>query len=195
MHGIQGLHYQYDYIDPAFQQELIDQIDAHPWDNTLKRRTQMYGWRYDYKARRVTKEMYLGVLPKFLLDLACAIYIDEFTDNVPDQVIINEYQPGQGISAHIDCQPCFGPHIISLSLGSTVPMVFRPTNLGSPFQHTSINSLSLDLEPGMLLTLSEDARYRWTHEIPARKFDPVPDEEPRQRQRRISITFRSVILT
>ncbi|WP_231289239.1 hypothetical protein [Rickettsia bellii] len=30
---------------------------------------------------------------------------------IPDQVIINEYMPGQGIAPHTDCIPCFSDTI------------------------------------------------------------------------------------
>jgi alkylated DNA repair dioxygenase AlkB len=40
-------------------------------------------------------------------------------DEVTNQTIVNEYRPGQGIAAHVDCVPCFGATILSLSLGSS----------------------------------------------------------------------------
>ncbi len=47
-----------------------------------------------------------------------------FFSDVPDQVIANDYLPGQGISAHVDCEPCFGEVIASLSLLSACEMRF-----------------------------------------------------------------------
>jgi alkylated DNA repair dioxygenase AlkB len=77
-----------------------------------------------------------------------------FTE-IPDQVIINEYQLGQGISAHIDCVPCFADTIASLSLGSPCVMDFAHSKTGE--------KSSLLLEPYSLLVLSGDARYVWQH--------------------------------
>jgi alkylated DNA repair dioxygenase AlkB len=51
----------------------------------------------------------------------------------------------------------------------------------------------LYLEPRSLITLSGLARYQWTHAIPARKSDVV-DGFKIERGRRISLTFRTVIL-
>jgi alkylated DNA repair dioxygenase AlkB len=100
---------------------------------------QHYGWRYDYRERRVTEEMRLGPLPDWLLPAAEAVGdLPEF-DRRPDQVIVNEYLPGQGISAHVDCEPCFGPAIASLSLGGEVEMVFRKRSTAS----AAASSLSL----------------------------------------------------
>ena len=96
---------------------------------------------------------------------------------------MNEYRPGQGISAHVDCEPCFGPVIASLSLGGSAQMVFRKRSTGE--------RRSVILEPAMLLILSGEARYDWTHEIPARKSDVI-DGVRQQRTRRVSLTFRTV---
>lgn len=41
-----------------------------------------------------------------------------------DQLIINEYTPGQGINPHIDNPTLFSSPIVSLSLGSDCVMEF-----------------------------------------------------------------------
>jgi len=46
-------------------------------------------------------------------------------------MIANEYLPGQGISAHVDCVPCFSDRIASLSLLSPCEMVFQNGKQGS----------------------------------------------------------------
>ena len=51
----------------------------------------------------------------------------------------------------------------------------------------------VDLAPQSLLVLNGEARYDWTHEIAARKNDLI-DGQRRPRGRRISLTFRKVIL-
>ncbi len=172
-----------DFVSKDEAERLLAAIDASHWRADLKRRVQHYGWRYDYRERRVTDEMRLGPLPEWLLPLAEAVGdLAEF-DWRPDQVIVNEYLPGQGISAHVDCETCFGPAIASLSLGGSAEMVFRNRRSGE--------RRSLMLAPPNLLILSGDARYDWTHEIPARKSDVI--EGARQpRTRRVSLTFRTV---
>jgi len=59
--------------------------------------------------------------------IATQLNKDGLCELVPDQVIINEYQPGQGISPHIDCERCFGPRIFIISLGSQAVMEFTQT--------------------------------------------------------------------
>ena len=101
-----------------------------------------------------------------------------------DQVIVNEYLPGQGISKHIDKITYFGSEIVTLSLGSTSVMTFRCGSTGQ--------KEDLFLERRSLLVLTDEARYQWTHEIPGRKSDIMAGVRY-SRGRRLSITLRTVL--
>ena len=68
--------------------------------------------------------MRVGELPEWLKILSEKLYQEGYMPKIADQVIVNEYLPGQGISAHIDCEPCFQDTIVSLSLGSSCVMDF-----------------------------------------------------------------------
>lgn len=182
--SIPGLRYLPEYPSQREEAELIRTIDAQPWITELKRRVQHYGYRYDYKARNVTPESRLEPLPEWLMLYADRLRADGFFPHLPDQLIINEYQPGQGIAPHIDCVPCFTDTIASLSLGSSCVMEFTHTE--------TQEKIPVLLEPRSLVVLTGDARYRWRHAIPHRKIDRhhgaiFP------RSRRLSLTFRKVI--
>lgn len=180
-----GSRYLPGYIAQSEETALLGQIDNLPWLGDLKRRVQHYGYRYDYKARRVTDDAYLGPLPSWLDDLSIRLWEAEIFDAKPDQVIINEYLPGQGIAAHVDCEPCFGDTIASLSLGSPCEMNFVNVN--------SKEAISRCLEPRSLLVLQDEARFGWTHGIPARKSDVIEGVRV-TRSRRVSLTLRTVVL-
>ena len=182
---IDGLEYIENFLTPAEQQILLSQIDAQPWIMDLKRRVQHYGYRYNYKSRSVNQAVYLGELPEWAMAIANKIYDLKYSDIKFDQVIVNEYEPGQGISAHIDCESCFGDTIISVSLGSACFMNFSSKK--------GEEKKSLLLSPGSLLVLKGDARYRWLHSIPPRKTDVVNGVKV-PRNRRVSLTFRKVLL-
>jgi len=182
---INGLELYFDFISIEDERQIIENLDASIWLNDLSRRVQHYGYKYDYRARKIDNSFYLGELPKWLNELAQKIYNKKLIDFIPDQAIINEYEPGQGISSHIDCEPCFGETIISLSLGSTCVMNFtREVN--------SLDKKSILLEPRCLVIMKKESRYDWFHGIPARKSDKFNDNVIK-RQRRVSITFRKVI--
>ena len=184
--AIHGLQYIEDYIDEHQHNWLLAEIDKNLWLDDLKRRVQHYGFKYDYKARRVDIGMHLGELPEWLKRLSQKLYEDKHMPEVADQVIVNEYEPGQGISSHIDCEPCFKDTIVSLSLGSGCVM-----NFTHKFDKTK--KIPVWLEPRSLVVLSGEARHEWLHGIPARKSD-VWDGQKHDRQRRVSLTFRKVIV-
>lgn len=182
---ISGLKYVPDFINEKEHEELWQAIYKEPWLTDLKRRVQHYGWKYDYKSRSIDYSMFLGELPSWAKPIANRLYKSGYLPNMPDQLIINEYQPGQGIANHVDCEPCFGSTIITISLGSKCVMDF--INIKTK------EKIEVLLEPRSLAVLSEEARYNWSHGITARKTDKFRNVKT-DRQLRISMTFRNVIL-
>lgn len=181
--SIPGLQLIQDAITPAYQEELVYIIDQQPWLTDLRRRVQHYGYRYDYRSRSVDASQFLGPLPAWSMHLLAQLQNAGHIEQMPDQLIINEYEPGQGISAHIDCRPCFGEIILSLTLNSPCVMEFTRAQEKVP----------LLLEPGSLLIMQGEARHAWKHGIPARKKD-IYEGKSIERQRRISLTFRNIVL-
>jgi alkylated DNA repair dioxygenase AlkB len=182
---IPGLRYCAAYLAETDQQDLLAIIDRQPWNVELRRRVQHYGYRYDYRRHAIDRSLFLGPLPEWAARLAGRLYHDGVAPCAPDQVIVNEYQPGQGIASHVDCVPCFGDTIVALSLGSACVMEFARLRAAA-------EKLPLLLEPGSLLALHGEARYGWKHGIPARKADLYRGRAI-ERRRRVSLTFRSVI--
>lgn len=178
---IPGLILREDFIEETMERNLLRLIDAGEWNTDLRRRVQHYGWRYDYTARRIDTAMFLGPLPDWLGKIAESMK-GEFGGHVPDQVIVNEYDPGQGISKHIDCRPCFGPEVASLSLGSGCVMEFERKG----------DRVPIYLPRRSLVVVQDEARNLWTHAIPARKTD-VQEGVRLPRGRRVSLTFRTII--
>jgi alkylated DNA repair dioxygenase AlkB len=184
--SVPGLRYIADWISPQTSHALLSDIDTEPWSTQLKRRVQHYGHRYDYGRRSVTASSQTAVppLPAWARQAATRLVNEGLMDREADQVIINEYQPGQGISAHIDSLPHFGPVVAAISLSSGCLMDFTNPADGS--------TLSVPLAPGSLLVMTGPARFTWRHAIAARRSDPGPTGRI-PRGRRVSITFRTLI--
>ena len=184
--GIRGLQYVPDYINAVQHDWLLGRIDNQQWLGDLKRRVQHYGFKYDYRARKVNLELRIGALPEWLQKLSRKLHRDGHMPETADQVIVNEYEPGQGISSHIDCEPCFKNTIVSLSLGSGCVM-----NFTNKFDRKHI--IPIWLAPRSIVVLRDEARYEWLHGIAARKWD-VWGNQRYERARRVSLTFRKVII-
>lgn len=178
-----GMQYFNNFIGEDEEKDLIKIIDSNEWSLDLKRRTQHYGYKYDYTKKKIDESMYVGLIPAWMASYGTRMVGLRLFHKKPDQVIINEYQPGQGISRHIDCVPCFGDTVASLSLGSTCAMDFE--HIKSSKKGSTI------LGRRSLLVLSGEARYDWMHSIPARLEDSF-GEESLKRTRRISLTFRTI---
>jgi alkylated DNA repair dioxygenase AlkB len=175
---IPGLWYQENFITKEEEKTLLEECNNAEWSDILKRRVQHYGYTYSYKSKAINKDEYLGPLP-------------EWTDTIInklnklglsfDQMIVNEYIPGQGISAHTDSSTMFKDGIVSISLGSDIIMNFT-------YGTTCIEQL---LKRRSVIILHGESRYNWKHEIKSRKNDII-DGKRKSRNTRISLTFRRV---
>lgn len=172
---IPGLRYLPDYLTAADERALVRAIDVSPWNTAWKRRRQPYGGGYGRAEESPP-------IPDWGRRLADRLYADGVTDTPFDQMLVNEYLPGQGISPHRDYAP-FGRTVVSLSLLSPCVMDFRyPPSGRAEF---------LLLERRSLLVLADQARYDWEHGIAPRKRDAWHGL-PVERGRRLSVTFRFV---
>lgn len=182
---ISGLKYIPNFISVDNELDLIHTIDSQPWCKDLERRTQHYGYKYDYTRKTINSDLYLGPIPQWLEKYCFKLYDKKIFHKLPDQVIINEYKPGQGINKHVDCIGCFGGTIASLSLNSTCAMTLENIYNKKAGQ--------IALAPLSLLVLAGEARYEWSHGIHARTEDFIANQII-PRSRRISLTFRTVII-
>lgn len=181
---ITGLKYIEDFLTPYKENQLIEYIDSKVWDHTLKRRTQHYGHKYMYTNANANKEQNMDVppIPKKMLRLFKKIQEAGLASDISLnklQVIVNEYNPGQGISAHIDDPKQFGDWIVSISLGSAVNVNFTKGDVIK----------KIYVKNGSVYEMKNDSRYKWKHSIELVKSDTI-DDHIYQRTRRISITFR-----
>jgi alkylated DNA repair dioxygenase AlkB len=170
---VPGLRYLPGYVTGAEERALVGAIDGMPWNTGWKRRRQPYGAGYGGGEAPIP-------IPEWGRRLADRMLAEGVTDRPFDQMLVNEYAPGQGISPHRDYAP-FGRTVVSLSLLSPCVMDFRHPASGRTGR--------LLLERRSLLVLSDEARYDWEHGIAPRKRD-VWHGMRWDRGRRVSVTFR-----
>lgn len=95
------------------------------------------------------------------------------------QAIINLYQPGEGITPHIDLLGRYGDGIIGVSLSSSCVMRFdrvepeTQSDEGVGGFQDKRSRWNLYLPERSILVLSQEARYDWTHGIDKKKRDFV----------------------
>lgn len=109
------------------------------------------------------------------------------------QAIINLYQPGEGITPHVDLLGRYADGIIGVSFGSGCVMRFDRADEEASELEEEIR-WDLYLPERSVIVLSEEARYGWTHGIDKRTQDYVCDSIDGgrwvERGPRVSVTFR-----
>ncbi|XP_053312443.1 alkylated DNA repair protein alkB homolog 8 [Spea bombifrons] len=198
-----GLVVVEDFVTPEEEAAMLVGISWETERSSQKslkhRRVKHYGYEFRYDNNNVDKDQPLpGGLPEFCTPVLNRCWQQKLIKHKPDQLTINQYEPGQGIPPHIDTHSAFEDEIISLSLGAEIVMDFK---------HPDGTSVPVMLPRRSLLVMSGEARYLWTHGITPRKFDIVQASEGQKvgtisgnaedltlnkRGTRTSFTFRKV---
>ncbi|XP_057291456.1 alkylated DNA repair protein alkB homolog 8-like [Hydractinia symbiolongicarpus] len=200
--AIQDLILQEEFITEEYEKELINYFEmkqVHNGDeNLLKhRKVKHFGYEFLYGSNNIDRSKPLAEkIPekcKALIDKMLERKLIEF---IPDQLTVNQYEPGQGIPAHVDTHSAFEDGIISLSLNSQVTM---------EFVHPNGHITPVLLPRRSLLVMRGESRYLLSHRITPRKFDVVYQQDEgaessdavhltvKERNRRISLTFRKIL--
>jgi alkylated DNA repair dioxygenase AlkB len=174
-----GLILYRNFLSNLIEDELLNEIDSQKWVVDYDRRLQYYGYRnelekpYDLVAFPVP-------MPPFIKQLSQQIVDRHILIAQPDQVIINEYLPGQGIRPHKD-RNYFENQICGINLGSDCIMQFTKGD----------DVVDIEVPRRSLYVMQDEVRYKWKHAIPPRKKDII-DGNVKHRERRLSITYRKV---
>lgn len=237
---VPGLILVEQFLSENEEAHLLNLLDSSPWEEGLSRRVQHYGVPFNYRTLMLDYNRKVNPIPvemskvtQKMIDFAShkrletsSPYAGETETGIEGtiaargtempllslgQLTVNEYEPGQGIAAHIDTYNCFGPEIFVLSLGSgvTMNMVKRREDAGEnagaeegggeedeedvTVRGDGRKRKAVWLPPRSLLVLSGEARYSWSHSIPSRLTDKV-NGQLHERSRRVSLTFREALL-
>jgi len=173
---IAGLDCREALISDAEERALIAHLEAeelspfrfHGWLGN--RKTQSFGWRYDFDDASFQKTV---PIPDWLQPLRAKAA--DFAKVMPEDfahVLLARYDPGAGIGWHRD-RDVFD-QVVGVSLHTPATLRFRKRE-GSGFRRAS-----LEVAPRSAYLLSGESRWDWEHRI-------VPGD-----QLRFSITFRTL---
>jgi len=179
--AVPGLFLYPDFIDEVKEKELLKEIDSQVWVVDYQRRLQYYGFRNELDSPYDLIPFSIPI-PKQIYLLSQEIVERNLLQLQPDQVIINEYQPGEGIKPHKD-RNYFENQICGVNLGSSCIMKF--------IRGKNLEIVDVEIPRRSLYVMQDDARKKWSHSIPPRKKDNV-DGNIQYRARRVSITYRKV---
>ena len=173
---IAGLKYEEELISPAEEKRLLERIMPlqlapfrfHGWLGN--RKTQSFGWRYDFDDASFTPA---EPLPEWLQPLRAKA--GAFAGLRPEDfvhVLLARYDPGAGIGWHRD-RDVF-EQVVGISLATPATLRFRQRTANG-FRRAIVA-----VEPRSAYLLSGESRWEWEHSI-------SPGD-----QLRFSITFRAL---
>lgn len=188
--SVPGLHYCPQFISSLVGDKLVTLLrDSQAWvgvtASQTSRRVIHYGYTYSYQRGPLTTADPIPADFQELLSLVNQHVRDTIDPDFTgfDQLIINEYVPGQGIAAHVDHVKYFGPIIACVSVGHGIAI---------DFSKQGDTPVTLYVEANSLYAMSDAARYVWKHGINKCRRDCV-EGQTIPRGTRYSLTFRQVI--
>jgi len=187
-----GFYYFQNFLSRDEENNIMKFLDdSNNWffvvPNTKSREVIHYGYEYPYqkfgKLKKIQDipDIFTNIIKKVhdIPDLVTLLDNYDF-----DQLIINKYDSGQGISPHIDSTIFFDKIIVCMTISSGTSIEFQELDGNNKFEAY--------VRPRSLYVMSGDARYKWTHSISKKKSD-VFDDKIILRKTRISLTFRKVL--
>ncbi|KAM1449629.1 hypothetical protein ACFX1R_009295 [Malus domestica] len=202
---IKGLWLCRDFLSPQHQSSLLSTIQNEGWftqasHNQAMRFGDLPAWA-DELSRSIHK---VALASDYVFDPIVLGSNDGVKENASpfpsdllcreplfDQLILNSYQPGEGICAHVDLMR-FEDGIAILSLESSCVMDFSQVEGTSRENDPPVAKIPVYLTPGSLIFMSGEARYHWKHEINRTPGIQKWEGEELTQTRRISITLRKL---
>lgn len=170
-----------DFITPTDEASVVSLIDSLPWDTTIKRRVQHYGFQFKYSQLKAELNQPYIPIPEFFDQF---LLHPTLSKHRFDQITINEYVPGIGIASHCDTHSAFSETIAVISLSDSIVMDF--------VSHEG-TKVSVTIPQRSLVFMTGESRYGWRHAIACRKSDLTECGNTVTRVRRVSLTFRRVV--
>lgn len=190
---VPGLSYHKNFLSDAQHDALLGDIDTRGrWKRLHARALQNHG------GLPHARGMVATALPAHLAEVARQLVDTGVVaeSNLPNHVLVNRYEPGEGIDAHED-GPVFLPCAAIVSLQAPVVMDFY-RKMEEPSAHTKPVA-SIVLEPCSLLRIEGDAYCKYLHAIAPTEIDYASDhllnelphgEKEFRRKQRTSLTLR-----
>lgn len=177
-HGIKGLFYIQNYLTSSetnmIQAKISNEINLEPISKKPNsRRVAHYGYYYSYNKTGLTPA---PQIPHYLEKIVNEKRINNLLGfnliKIPfEQVIINEYKPGQEINYHTDHKILFGPIIVCITVGQAVPIHFKLDN----------EVKIINVAANSMYIMTDEARNLWKHYL-----------KNNNDKNRYSITYRTI---
>jgi alkylated DNA repair dioxygenase AlkB len=182
MSPIPGLTARLGYVSEAEETQILAEINQHDWQLYYGKKAQEFGFNFSFYNPKSTSVD----IPASIVNLAKRMVSDGLLDPMPNYVLVNRYEPGQGIHAHVD-DGYYDGSISSVSLGAGATLSFSIAAVGLFFRGGPGAELleqrrrdkrgacrAAYFPRGALFVMKGEARYGWLHEMARQGADIVP---------------------
>eukprot|EP00873_Tetraselmis_striata_P024315 jgi/Tetstr1/444579/TSEL_032430.t1 len=168
------VYYVPDYVSEAEEGQILREIRSSKckWTQVSGRRLQNHGGLVHSKGWLIQQ-----ALPSWLQRYTerMAREIDVFGDGqAPNHVLVNSYQPGEGILPHED-GPLYQADVCILSLGAPAVLRFQRKPADGDSSGEPVEQASVACLPRSLLIFSDDAYTDCLHGIDAAEVEQLDD--------------------
>jgi len=182
---IPGLTVYPEFITQEQEKSFLSGVEKQKWSFEDEHKFQSYGIEYNFQTSSIHKDRPARSLEDLnstelyskVIEIAKNYNLDHF-----DQITIEEFYAGQGVSPRLESHNSFESVIAILCLSSGVVFTWK-NDKGFQKHHY--------IPPRTLLIIADEARYAWTYYVTARKIDKVEGQTV-HRKKRIAITFRKL---
>ncbi|XP_043709742.1 alkylated DNA repair protein alkB homolog 8 [Telopea speciosissima] len=200
---VNGLWLCREFLSPEQQSSLLSAIENEGWFTQSSHNQAMgFGdlpsWATELSAH-IRKVVWLS---KYVFECEdgekyCPLPSDLlWREPLFDQLIVNVYQPGEGICGHVDLMRFDdGIAITSLESACVVHFTQVKTDECEERRDAPIKKIPVYLNPGSLVLMWGEARYIWKHEINRQLGFQVWEGQEICQKKRTSITLRKLCPT
>ncbi|KAF3622332.1 putative DEAD-box ATP-dependent RNA helicase 24 [Capsicum annuum] len=201
---IDGLWLCKDFLSTHQQSNLLSSIQKEGWfaassSNQAMRFGDLPGWAVELSSsihEVILFSNYAAELENYETGKEACIFPQDLLWREPifDQLIVNMYQPAEGICPHVDLMR-FEDGIAIVSLESTCVMHFSRVENDTSGVQDPQHKVPVLLTPGCLILMWGEARYLWKHEINRKPGIQIWEGQEIDQKRRISVTLRKLCQT
>ncbi|EPS71390.1 hypothetical protein M569_03370, partial [Genlisea aurea] len=188
--GIDGLSICRKFLSREDQSSLLSALENDGFLSQISRNQAMRFGNFPWWAIELS-----DLISDEAKEPPCSLFPSELLSREPlfNQLIVNIYQPGEGIAAHVDLMR-FEDGIAVVSLESSCVMHFTPAAAAAAAADDDDDhrkQIPVLLTPGSLVMMWGEARYEWKHGIDrGRPGSQVWNGREIRQERRTSITLR-----
>jgi len=187
--SIPSLYYIENFISNEEEKDLFNNIYKMTWRNIAGRRVQSHGGNVTSNGLEIEE------IPDFLIPICNKLLHCGVFENLPNHILINEYDGDQGIMHHKD-GPAYFPRVVIITLEGSTCLSFKE----AISEKDSI--LNIILFPQSLLIFENDLYHSYLHGI-ENSWDDIKNEKTvncekdpigkkYERTTRVSLTIRYV---